>query len=349
MVGASIRVLLVVDRPALESPLRHLISQSPTLELLGVARTIYEARDSLVLEQPDLVILDAELRSEKVGFFVERYMRVLPVPSIICTTGPLENFRVPRPDLIKIMQVPVGITMARWGEFVALMGAAIENLLGMELQFPASDPGRTHVAQAHNKVQNLTADKLIAIGASLGGRDAMCQILSRFPADTPPVLLVGHLPENDDASFDAKVLNAASKMRVSVARNGKAVKRGHVYVAPGGVRHMEVYEDLGSRCARVRLVPGPLVMHCRPSVDVFLNSVARLGQWTRAAAVLTGMGSDGARGLKAVRESGGRTFVQDEQSSYAAGMPGRAWEMGGAEKRVPLDSMATTLLLAVQA
>jgi two-component system chemotaxis response regulator CheB len=165
-----------------------------------------------------------------------------------------------------------------------------------------------------------------------------------LPADTPPVLVVQHMPEGFTAAF-AKRLDTLCDMRVFEAADGDRLVPGTVLIAPGGDRHLQIEADADG--LRARLVDGPPVCFSRPSVDVMFASLARAAAGRISATVLTGMGSDGAEGLARIRAAGGRTFAQDEATSQINGMPARAWERGGAEERVPLDQMAGRLLASI--
>ncbi|MCT4682157.1 MAG: CheB methylesterase domain-containing protein, partial [Roseicyclus sp.] len=193
---------------------------------------------------------------------------------------------------------------------------------------------------------HLPADWVIAIGSSTGGVQALTRILPEFPADTPPIVIVQHMPEGFTAAF-ARRLDGLCPMQVREAADGDTLERGRILIAPGGLRHMQLV-TAGGR-PRVALVEGDPVSYSRPSVDVLFTALARVCPTRCSAAILTGMGSDGAAGLLAIRQAGGRTFAQDEASSQIYGMPARAWERGGAEDQVPLSQMVPRLLGSVRA
>jgi two-component system chemotaxis response regulator CheB len=186
-----------------------------------------------------------------------------------------------------------------------------------------------------------TTDRVIAIGASAGGVAALTRIIPAFPPAAPGIVIVQHMPAGFTTSF-AERLNNLSIMQVKEAESGDRVRPGLVLVAPGGERHIEVRRSGGEY--RVRLREGEKVSGHVPSVDVLFRSVAQHVGRNAAAAVLTGMGSDGAEGLSAIRQAGGRTFSQDERTSVVYGMPRAAWKNGGAEKQVPLDRIPLHLL-----
>ena len=178
-----------------------------------------------------------------------------------------------------------------------------------------------------------TTDRLIAIGASTGGVEALARILPAFPADAPGVVIVQHMPMGFTATF-AERLDRICQMRAKEAEIGDRVMAGRILIAPGGARHMTIERSGGEY--RVALKEGPEVNYSRPSVDVLFHSVAAAAGRNAAAAVLTGMGKDGAAGLLAIRRAGGRTYAQDEASSVVFGMPAAAQRLGGAEAMAPL-------------
>ncbi|SEA75599.1 CheB methylesterase domain-containing protein [Rubrimonas cliftonensis] len=178
--------------------------------------------------------------------------------------------------------------------------------------------------------------RLIAIGASTGGVEALVTVLSRFPANTPPTVVVQHMPQNFTGSFAAR-LDTLCAPSVAEAWDGAPLEQGRIYVAPGGATHLEV-EWGAVRC--VRLTPTPPVNRHRPSVDVAFHSIVRAGASGVVAALLTGMGRDGAEGLRAIRAAGGRTIAQDRATCVVFGMPRAAIEIGAVDVGTPLESIA---------
>ncbi|MCP4545515.1 MAG: chemotaxis protein CheB, partial [bacterium] len=196
-----------------------------------------------------------------------------------------------------------------------------------------------------NESMHETTDRVIAIGASAGGVAALTRVIPAFPPAAPGIVVVQHMPAGFTTSF-AERLNNLSPMQVKEAQTGDRVRPGLVLIAPGGERHMEVRRSGGEY--RVRLTEGAKVSGHVPSVDVLFHSVAKYVGRNSAAAILTGMGSDGADGILAIRQAGGRTFSQDERTSVVFGMPRAAWERGGAERRVPLDRVPMRLMDALK-
>ena len=182
---------------------------------------------------------------------------------------------------------------------------------------------------------------MIAIGASTGGTEAVRVVLEAMPSDAPPILITQHIPAAFSGPF-AQRMDRVSAMCVGEAEDGQAVESGHAYIAPGGAHLLLLWDGAKYVC---RLHDGPLVNRHKPSVDVLFRSVAMSAGAGAVAALLTGMGDDGARGLLELQQIGAATLVQDEESSVVWGMPGAAWKLGAAQDMLPLDQMAARLLM----
>jgi two-component system, chemotaxis family, protein-glutamate methylesterase/glutaminase len=186
-----------------------------------------------------------------------------------------------------------------------------------------------------------TTDRVIGLGASTGGVAALGRILPAFPPWSPGIVIVQHMPAGFTADF-AKRLDGVCQVRVTEAKDGDRVMSGHVLVAPGGTRHLEVRRFGGEY--RVHLVEGPPVSGHVPSVDVFFSSLAQYVGANASACLLTGMGADGAKGLLSLRRAGGRTYAQDRETSAVWGMPAAAHEMGAAERLIALHQIPQTMV-----
>jgi len=221
-------------------------------------------------------------------------------------------------------------------------GGAANVLAGIRARVKAAasiTPARARPAAASGPLRPPRGLRLIAVGASTGGVEALVAVLSRFPADTPPTVVVQHMPEHFTASFAAR-LHGVCAARVAEAWDGAPLERGAIYIAPGGPAHLEVQ---WTAQRRVRLIASAPVNRHRPSVDVAFHSIVREGVPGVAAALLTGMGRDGAAGLRAIRDAGGRTVAQDEASSTVYGMPKAALELGAVDHGTPLDAIAEAI------
>jgi two-component system chemotaxis response regulator CheB len=193
------------------------------------------------------------------------------------------------------------------------------------------------------RAMSRTTEMVVCIGASTGGTEALREVLEALPANSPGIVIVQHMPESFTRAF-AKRLNGLCQVDVKEAEDGDTVMRGHVLIAPGGLRHM-MLERQGARYV-VSVKDGPLVSRHRPSVDVLFRSAARNAGANAVGIILTGMGDDGARGLLEMKQAGARTFAQDEASSVVFGMPKEAIARGAHDKIIPLSSVARELLQA---
>ena len=195
-------------------------------------------------------------------------------------------------------------------------------------------------ARAQSAKPSAHDGRLVAIGSSTGGIEALSAVLEGFPADGPPVVITQHMPENFTKSLAAR-LNRLCDATVTEATDGAVLKNGMIFVAPGGPAHLQV---AGSGTLHCRLRPAPLVSGHRPSVDVLFQSVSKAAGGRAVGVILSGMGRDGAEGLRAMRTAGARTFGQDEATCMVYGMPRAAFEIGAVERQLPIDRMRDAIL-----
>jgi two-component system chemotaxis response regulator CheB len=349
---SKIRVLVVDDSALARKILVNGLSRDPHIEVIGTARDPYVARDILVKERPDVITLDVEMPRMDGVTFLKKYMPVIPTPTVMVSALTERGKRITIEALEAgavdvVLKPKIGVV----DEFPTMMDDIRERVKA------AAQVDVSRYARSRSKVRkpippveasgalHETTDRVIAMGASAGGVAALVRIIPAFPPAAPGIVIVQHMPAGFTTSF-AERLNNLSPMQVREAQAGDRVRPGLVLIAPGGERHMEVRRSGGEY--RVRLTKGERVSGHVPSVDVLFRSVARHVGRNAAAAILTGMGSDGAEGLLAIRQAGGRTFAQDEQSSVVFGMPRAAWEQGAAERQVPLDRVPMRLLEALR-
>lgn len=336
------RVLIVDDSALVRKVLTELLADDPAIEVVGTAADPYVARDKIKALNPDIITLDVEMPRMDGLAFLDNLMRLRPMPVLMVSSltergaditlhalslGAIDFVTKPKIDVEK------GLT-AYADTLRAKVKAAAKARVAPR---PAS---REPKPAPHYRYR--TTDSLIAIGASTGGVVAIRDLLAEFPADAPPVVITQHIPAHFSTPF-AERLNRHSRMTVAEARDGQILLPGHAWLAPGN-QHLEVVRD-GARW-RCRLHDGPAVSGHRPSVDVMFNSVAKAAGANSRAALLTGMGDDGARGMLAMREAGALTVAQDEATSTVWGMPGRAVAMDAAMHIEPLDAIAKRLLSA---
>jgi two-component system chemotaxis response regulator CheB len=339
----KIRVLIVDDSAMVRKILQLGLSKDPDIEVIGQASDPYRARDLMVELQPDVMTLDVEMPRMDGVTFLKRFMPVMPIPTVVISSLTQAGKRITLDALeagaVDVVAKPtVGLAD---GLPVMLddICRRVKAAAAINVSRFSGGPARPAVETATSLGE--TTDRLIAIGASTGGVQALARILPAFPPDAPGIVIVQHMPMGFTTTF-AERLNSLCRMRVKEAQEGDRVLPGSILLAPGGTKHMSIVRSGGEY--RVALKEGPPVNYSRPAVDVLFNSVAREVGRNAAAAVLTGMGKDGAAGLLAIRNAGGRTFAQDEASCVVFGMPAAAQEMGAADRMLPLEKIPAHLV-----
>ena len=333
------KVLIVDDSALVRSLLTEILSGDPELEVIGSASDPFIAREKIKLLKPDVLTLDVEMPRMDGLTFLENLMRLHPMPVLMVSSltekgaeVTLQALELGAVDFVTKPKLGVAEGLRAYADELRekLKAVAHSRPRGMAPAAPKLKPQR----------QFRTTDRLIAIGASTGGTEAIKAVLEQMPADAPAIVITQHIPPAFSGPF-AERMNRSSDMAVCEAQDGQQIRPGHAYIAPGGL-HLEVISD-GARWL-CKLTDAPPENRHRPSVDVLFKSVSRYAGKNAVAAVLTGMGDDGARGLLELRGCGARTLVQDEASSVVWGMPGAAFKLGGAEQVLPLDQIASALL-----
>lgn len=357
MKGGKIRVLVVDDSALARKLISAGLAKDPQIEVIGPAGDAASAFDLLVRERPDVITLDVEMPRMDGVTFLKMYMMQYPTPTVMVSSLTERGKKITLDALeAGAVDIVVKPKLGVVDGLPKLMGDLCERVKAAERvnvsQFARQKTGVSKplpLATAfgnlgHSQAMHETTDQVIAIGASAGGVAALGRVIPAFPAASPGIVIVQHMPAGFTTSF-AQRLNTLSAMQVKEAEDGDRVRPGLVLLAPGGERHMQVYRSGGEY--RVRLVTGERVSgHC-PSVNVLFSSVAVGVGRNAAAALLTGMGDDGAVGLLEIRRAGGRTLAQDEQTSVVFGMPSAAWQNGAAEELVPLENIPGRLLKAI--
>ena len=338
-----IRVLIVDDSALVRSVLSRGLSEDPGIEVVAAARDPYEARDLLVKLRPDVITLDVEMPRMDGVTFLKRFMAVLPTPTVVLSSltsrGSTLALQALEAGAVDVLTKPsVGVAAGIEGMMTALIARV---KVAAVSQVQKRDPPPVEPVQPNSAALDKSTDLVIGLGASTGGVAALGRILPAFPPWSPGIVIVQHMPSGFTADF-AKRLDELCTMRVSEARDGDRVLRGHILVAPGGSQHLEVRRHGGEY--RVKLVAGSPESGHVPSVDVFFSSLAQYVGSNASACLLTGMGADGAAGLLQLRAAGGRTFAQDRETSAVWGMPAAAFEMGAAERLLPLEQVPATLV-----
>ncbi len=342
----AVRVLIVDDSALVRNILSQGLSLDPGIEVVGTAVDPYIARDKIVQLQPDVLTLDVEMPRMDGVAFLRKLMPQYPIPIVMVSS------LTQRGKQITMEALEAGAV-----DFVAKPTSNVAaglNAMLMELRTKVKTAASANVShwkgrKVASPTQKTTAassalaestDKIIAIGASTGGTEAIRRVIEKFPATTAGTVIVQHMPSGFTKMFSER-LNQLCLMQVKEAEHGDRVRSGLILIAPGG-KQLEVVRTGGFY--EVRLGGEEKVSgHC-PSVDVMMHSVAKHVGANAVAAMLTGMGSDGAEGMLAMRNVGARCISQDEASSVVFGMPKVAFEKGGAERLVSLENISSTLL-----
>ena len=336
-----IRVLVVDDSATMRALIRRALQGNADLTVVGEACDPLQAREAIKALNPDVITLDIEMPQMNGLDFLERLMRLRPMPVVMVSTltsrGAEATLRALELGAVDCVAKPRVDDHAGFDHLAAIVRAAAGARLRPTARAPAQavETGFT------------PSNRVLAIGASTGGVEALLAILGSFPANCPPTVITQHMPATFTPSF-AQRLNRSCAATVTEAVDGARLAPGQVFLAPGGLTHLEVAGPPTGPW-RCRLIATPTVNGHRPSVDVLFQSVAAAARSQAVGVILTGMGKDGARGLLAMREAGARTIGQDEQSSVVYGMPKAAVEIGAVAKQVSLHAAAATMLAACNA
>jgi two-component system chemotaxis response regulator CheB len=336
----KIRVFIVDDSAVVRKTIEKALSNENDIEVIGSAPEPFSARDAIVQMKPDVITLDIEMPRMDGITFLKKIMRYIPTPVIIISSLTPRNSRLAIQALqygaVEVVQKPdSALSLGALSLDLASKIRAASRATVSQLTF--TDPQKNEVVS-----QSLaeTTNKIIAIGASTGGTRAIESVLRKFPANTPGIVIVQHMPPLFTASF-ANTLSRSCAMRVKEAENGDRIVRGTAYIAPGGY-HMLVKRSGATYMIELR--SGPMVHYQKPAVDILFKSVAKYVGANAVGVILTGMGADGAEGLKKMRDAGARTIAQDEKSSVVFGMPKEAIRMGAACEVHPLQNIPKAIV-----
>lgn len=331
----KIKVLIVDDSILFREVLLRGLSSDYEIEVVATANDPFDARDKIIAYEPDVMTCDVEMPKMNGIEFIQRLMPQYPLPIIVVSSISGTVFDaldagavdfVSKPDLTSIKSVETFIT-----DLIAKVKIA------SNAKVQKSDQEMAQKPVINSSL--VDKEKIIAIGASTGGTEAIYQILKKLPSDSPGIVIVQHIPPNFSRMF-AERLNVTTKLRVKEAKTGDYVEKGQVLIAPGD-QHM-IIKKLGERY-RVECYEGEKVNgHC-PSVDVLFETVAKVAGKNAIGVILTGMGYDGAKGLMSMRRKGARTIGQDEKSCVVYGMPKVAYNIGAVEKQTALEHIPQTI------
>ncbi|MDP8984300.1 MAG: chemotaxis response regulator protein-glutamate methylesterase [Pseudomonadota bacterium] len=345
-----IGVLIIDDSALVRRILTEMLSSDSALSVLGTAHDAYDAREKIKALNPDVLTLDVEMPRMDGLTFLRNLMRLRPMPVVMISSltergaeVTLDALSIGAIDYLPKPKIDLAATLADYkDELIAKVKAAAS----ARLRGPFASTGGCadlRLAKRAPQRQLRTTERIIAIGASTGGTEAIKDVLTHLPPDTAGIVIAQHIPKLFSGAF-ARRLDACCQLSVCEAEDGQQILRGHAYIAPGD-RHLSLVRD-GARYV-CRLDDGPPVNRHKPSVDVLFRSVARHAGRNAIGVILTGMGKDGAAGLKEMRDTGSRTIAQDEATSIVWGMPGEAVSLGGAAEVLPLaDIHARVLALA---
>ncbi len=336
-----VRVLIVDDSAVIRQLLSMLLSEDSEIEVVGTAGDPYEARERIKALNPDVVTLDVEMPNMDGVTFLRKIMTLRPMPVVMVSTLTqagaeitLEALEIGAVDFIAKPTVDVANALtALAGDLQAKVKHAAHARVAARRAATSTPPQRCERSFR-------PTDKIIAIGASTGGVEALKALLMDLPSECPPILITQHMPPRFTFAF-AERLNRECPMTVSEAKHDEPVEPNHAYIAPGS-HHLELIRVAGRY--RTRLDDGPTVSGHRPSVDVLFKSVARTAGKTAVGVILTGMGKDGASGLLEMRNAGATTLGQDEHSSLIYGMPRVAFEKGAVVRQAALSHMADAII-----
>lgn len=355
---SKIRVLVVDDSALMRKLLTDLLNSDSDIEVVGAAMDAYMARDKIKKLNPDVITLDVEMPKMDGLVFLGNLMRLHPMPVVMVSSltekgaevtmralelGAIDFVNKPKVDLAHGLEE----CAAEIADKIKAAAAVSREVLSYRANSAQAKPNGAANAEAKGANGSgasgskhfRTTDQVIAIGASTGGTEAIKEVLIRTRPDSPGIVIAQHIPPVFSKSF-ADRMNTVSPLVVCEARDGQQIRPGHAFIAPGD-KHLKVIKD--GAFYRCKLDDGPTVNRHKPAVDPLFDSVAEMVGQNAIGVVLTGMGRDGALGLKRMRDAGAATIAQDEKTSVIYGMPRAAVEEGGAERVLPLNSIAAKI------
>jgi len=339
----KIKVLIVDDSAVVRKIFSEELSKYHDIEVVGTAPDPYVARDKIVALHPDVITLDIEMPRMDGLTFLRKLMKHFPLPTIIVSSLTPKGGKL----TLEAMEIGAVDVIAKPGSSYTVGNMSTQ--LADKIRAAAwakvirKDKDVTDSENVPLKALAETSHKVIAIGASTGGTEALKVVLSKLPANSPGIMVVQHMPANFTAAF-AERLNSLSQMTVREARDNDSVVPGLALVAPGNF-HM-ILRRSGARYY-VEVKTGPMVHHQRPAVDILFKSTAKYAGANAIGVILTGMGADGAEGLLDMKRAGASTIAQDENSCVVFGMPKEAIKMGAADRVLPLEQIAAEMMRMV--
>lgn len=336
-----VKVLIIDDSPLIRRLLSEILSQANDIEVVGCAEDPYQAREMIKLLNPDVLTLDVEMPKMDGISFLRNLMRLRPMPVVMISTltqqgSPitLEALELGAVDFIAKPTVNVKEQMS---QYAFVVQQKVRVAAGARVRSFKKSTAATEVLPTNAQ---FLLNKVIAIGASTGGTEAIKEVLIKMPTNCPPIVITQHIPPVFSTSF-AQRMDRTCAINVKEAEHGDKLIAGCAYIAPGGL-HLSIKKRGASLYCE--LADSEPVNRHKPAVDVLFNSLLECGPKNLIAALLTGMGSDGAKGLLSIKQAGGYTLAQDEFSSVVWGMPKAAVDLGAANEIVALDKVTQRLL-----
>ena len=329
-----IRVLIVEDSIVFRELLIQNLSRDPAIQIVATAKDPFEARDAILQHKPDVMTLDVELPRMSGIEFLRKLMPQYPIPVVVISALSDKVFDALNAGAVDFVAKPAVTSRVQLEDFIRN-----ELLVKIKIASTAkiSNIKKTVMGQGHEVLPGKGKNKIVAIGASTGGTEAIFSVIKDFGTDIPGVVATQHMPQGFTAMY-AKRLNDQCRIQVKEAEPGVRVLPGHMLLAPGGDAHMRLVKVNG--VYQVECKKGPRVNgHC-PSVDVLFESVAKSAGADAVGIILTGMGGDGAKGLLAMRRAGARTIGQDESTCVVYGMPKVAYDLGAVQYQEKLPDIA---------
>lgn len=348
----KIKVLVVDDSAVVRQTMVDIINSDPQLEVMATAPDPIVAAERLRSEIPDVITLDVEMPRMDGLTFLQKLMSQHPIPVVMCSSladigsetalkaleyGAVEIIAKPRmgtKEFLEESRVRVCDTIK------AAAQARVRPISRRSKEVAPKLTADVILEKPESKAMVQTTEKVVVVGASTGGTEALRTFLEELPADTPGIVIVQHMPEGFTRAFSQR-LNGICRVTVKEAENNDTVVRGRALIAPGN--HHLLLKRSGARYY-VEVKDGPLVSRHRPSVDVLFRSAARYAGKNAVGVIMTGMGDDGARGMKEMHDAGARTIAQDEASCVVFGMPCEAIKHGGVDLVMPLEKIAAEVL-----
>ncbi|HVI90159.1 MAG TPA: chemotaxis response regulator protein-glutamate methylesterase [Dongiaceae bacterium] len=353
---SKIRVLVVDDSASVRETLSRVLQSDPAIEVMGTAADPFVAAKRIAEQIPDVITLDVEMPRMDGITFLRKVMSQHPIPVVMCSSlteegsatlmqaleaGAVDVILKPRVDTAQFLQesslricdVVKAAAQAKIGKLPPRSSRTQQpqKKLSADVILPAP---------AHEHAMVRTTEKVVCIGASTGGTESLRVVLEALPVDSPGIVIVQHMPEKFTEAF-ARRLNGLCDIEVKEAADGDVVRRGRVLIAPGN--HHMLLQRSGAQYY-VSIKDGPLVSRHRPSVDVLFRSAAKYAAGNAVGVIMTGMGDDGAHGMREMKDAGAYTIAQDEATSVVFGMPKEAIARGAVDKIIPLGMLATEIV-----